>query len=56
MIAVIHQRHEYGNGAKLERVGAAIIRYGLVILLLWVGMLKFAAYESEGFYKLMVLK
>jgi uncharacterized membrane protein YkgB len=52
MIATIHQRHEYGNGAKFERVGAAIIRYGLVIVLLWVGMLKFAAYESEGVYKL----
>ncbi len=32
----------------LERTGAVIIRYGLVIVLLWVGMLKFTAYEAEG--------
>ncbi len=35
-------------GYKLERIGAAVIRYGLVALLLWVGMLKFTAYEAEG--------
>ncbi|MDQ3686289.1 MAG: DUF417 family protein [Acidobacteriota bacterium] len=33
---------------KLENIGANIIRYGLVIVLLWVGALKFTAYESEG--------
>lgn len=32
----------------LESVGAKIIRYGLVIILLWVGALKFTAYEAEG--------
>lgn len=36
------------NGIKLERWGTHILRYGLVIVLLWVGMLKFTAYESEG--------
>jgi len=35
-------------GLTLERVGAKIIRYGLVIILLWVGALKFTAYEAEG--------
>ncbi|MBA3647245.1 MAG: DUF417 family protein [Chitinophagales bacterium] len=36
------------RGAKLERLGTDVLRYGLVIVLLWVGMLKFTAYEAEG--------
>lgn len=32
--------------AKLEKIGAFIIRYGLVIILLWVGSLKFTTYEA----------
>lgn len=35
-------------GATLENIGAKVIRYGLVAVLLWVGMLKFTAYEAEG--------
>lgn len=35
-------------GYTLERVGAAVIRYGLAVVILWVGLLKFTAYESEG--------
>jgi uncharacterized membrane protein YkgB len=34
--------------SRLESVGAVLIRYALVIVLLWVGMLKFTAYEAEG--------
>jgi len=37
-----------GLGYNLENLGAIIIRYGLVIILLWVGALKFTAYEAEG--------
>ncbi len=33
---------------RLESMGAIIIRYGLVVVLLWVGLLKFTAYEAEG--------
>ncbi|MGI9173358.1 MAG: YkgB family protein [Chthoniobacterales bacterium] len=35
-------------GQTLENLGAIIIRYGLVAVLLWVGLLKFTAYEAEG--------
>lgn len=35
-------------GQKLENIGAAVIRYGLAAVLLWVGLLKFTAYEAEG--------
>ncbi len=40
--------HSEGN---LEAVGAIFIRYALVVVLLWVGALKFTAYESEGVFK-----
>ncbi len=48
MTTIIHN----DRGAKLERLGTNVLRYGLVIVLLWVGMLKFSAYESEGVHKL----
>ena len=35
-------------GRTLEGVGLNLLRYGLVIILLWVGALKFTAYEAEG--------
>ncbi len=35
-------------GRTLENLGEKVIRYGLVIILLWVGALKFTAYEAEG--------
>ena len=47
---VQHNEHTNteGLGYTLENLGANIIRYGLVIILLWVGALKFTAYEAEG--------
>jgi uncharacterized membrane protein YkgB len=35
-------------GQTLVNVGGTMLRYGLVIILLWVGSLKFTAYEAEG--------
>ncbi len=35
-------------GWKLERVGEGLIRYGLAAILIWVGLLKFTAYEAEA--------
>jgi uncharacterized membrane protein YkgB len=34
--------------SSLEHYGEILIRYALVAVLLWVGMLKFTAYEAEG--------
>ncbi len=44
------KNHVEGNDIAytMENIGAKIIRYGLVIVLLWVGALKFTAYEAEG--------
>lgn len=35
-------------GRTLENLGAYLLRYGLVAVLLYVGLLKFTAYEAEG--------
>ena len=33
---------------QLKTVGLNVIRYGLVIVLLWIGAMKFTTYEAEG--------
>ncbi len=35
-----------GTGRALEAVGGYLLRYGLVSILLWVGLLKFTSYEA----------
>jgi uncharacterized membrane protein YkgB len=35
-------------GHVLERIGAHALRYGLVLVLVWIGAMKFTAYEAEG--------
>lgn len=37
-----------GSGNALEGIGAGVLRYGLVVVLVWIGALKFAKYEAEG--------
>jgi len=34
--------------AKLEALGRAVVRYGLVLVLLWIGAMKFTAFEAES--------
>lgn len=36
---------------RLEYLGAIVIRYGLVLVVAWIGGLKFTAYEAEGVFK-----
>lgn len=33
---------------RVERVGAVVFRYGLALIFLWVGLLKFTAYEAKN--------
>lgn len=33
---------------RLEKLGIHVTRYGLVVVLLWIGGMKFTAYEAEG--------
>ena len=35
-------------GDRLRMIGTHVSRYGLVIVLLWIGGMKFTAYEAEG--------
>src|SRR5260370_26781667 len=41
-------RSIYEHAAKLERVGMGLLRLGLVVVLFWIGGLKFADYEADG--------
>jgi uncharacterized membrane protein YkgB len=34
------------NGARLEALGLNIVRYALVLVLVWIGAMKFTAYEA----------
>jgi len=45
--------HHFASAAagwadRIEAVGRHTIRYGLVLVLLWIGGMKFTAYEAEG--------
>ncbi|MGF7231184.1 YkgB family protein [Arachidicoccus sp.] len=41
-------------GIKFENIGAKIIRFGLALVLIWIGFLKFTAYEAMGIKGLVV--
>src|SRR6476660_9675141 len=34
--------------SRVETVGRELARYGLVVVLAWIGLMKFTAYEAEG--------
>ncbi|MEO7143897.1 MAG: DUF417 family protein [Bryobacteraceae bacterium] len=36
------------SARSLQRAGEIIIRYGLVVVIFWIGCLKFTAYEAHG--------
>ena len=37
-----------GLGSRADALGGHALRYGLVLILLWIGGMKFTAYEAEG--------
>src|SRR5947208_16581026 len=41
-------RRLYVKAASLDRFGMGVLRLGLVIVLVWIGGLKFATYEADG--------
>jgi uncharacterized membrane protein YkgB len=41
-------RHLYSIAAGLDRFGMGMVRLGLVVVLFWIGGLKFARYEADG--------
>jgi uncharacterized membrane protein YkgB len=38
----------YLQAARLDRFGMGLLRFGLVLVLLWIGGLKFAKYEADS--------
>jgi uncharacterized membrane protein YkgB len=47
-MATFHTAHPASTALQLERIGAAVIRYGLALIIVWIGALKFAAYEAAA--------
>ena len=41
-------RRLYMKAANLDRFGIGMLRLGLVIVLIWIGGLKFASYEADS--------
>jgi reactive chlorine resistance protein C len=41
-------RRIYERAAKLDRVGISLLRLALIVVLCWIGGLKFADYEADG--------
>ena len=39
---------EYPLSSRTEAVGRELARYGLVVVIAWIGLMKFTAYEAEG--------
>lgn len=42
------QHKKTKNSMLLLKSGEIVLRYGLVVVLVWIGMLKFTSYEAEG--------
>ena len=38
----------YGGAASLDRIGMGLMRFALVLVLVWIGGLKFAKYEADS--------
>ena len=47
-IGITHPRIALERVAAIEDIGKTIVRYGLVIVLAWIGGMKFTAYEAMG--------
>ena len=47
-MATFHMAHLANTALRLERFGGAVIRYGLALIIVWIGALKFAAYEAAA--------
>ena len=47
-IGIVHARSAIERVAIIEDVGKEIVRWGLVVVLAWIGGMKFTAYEAMG--------
>lgn len=47
-VGILHSRSAIERVVAIEDVGKAIVRWGLVVVLAWIGGMKFTAYEAMG--------
>lgn len=47
-IGIVHARTTVERVFSIEDVGKEIVRWGLVLVLVWIGGMKFTAYEAMG--------
>jgi len=47
-VGIVHARSAIERVATIEDVGKEIVRWGLVVVLAWIGGMKFTAYEAMG--------
>ncbi len=47
-IGIVHARSAIERVAIIEDVGKEIVRWGLIVVLAWIGGMKFTAYEAMG--------
>src|SRR2546429_8291063 len=46
---LVHTAHERSSlSSRVEAVGRELTRYGLVVVVGWIGLMKFTTYEAEG--------
>ena len=48
MQATAHEKSSLSS--RVEAVGCELARYGLVVVVAWIGLMKFTAYEAEGIH------
>jgi reactive chlorine resistance protein C len=41
-------RKKTAVGSRIETFGRELARYGVVVILVWIGLMKFTAYEAQG--------
>ena len=46
MQGTVHEQRAMSS--RVEAVGRELARYGLVVVVAWIGLMKFTAYEAEG--------
>lgn len=53
-IGIVHARSAIERVVDIEDIGKSIVRWGLIIVLAWIGAMKFTAYEAMGIHPLVV--
>ena len=43
-----NRRSAVNMGSHFEAIGSLVLRYGLVLVIGWIGLMKFTAYEAHG--------